>query len=141
MNIGPDQVQTDPVCPISGDAADEGDAGDEGDAADEFREALFCRQAAYLEPICSESDVTYIISPLFRPRRVFFEVAEAPQGACRLETELLGIISPLFWPRCVFFEVAEAPQGACRLATQLLSTTNHHLNVWSIFRFSQNRLS
>ena len=100
-------VRTGPVCCIS---ADEHDAADAGDAADEFREAIFCRQAAYLEPISSESDVTYIISPLFRPRRVFFEVAEAPQGACRLETKLLGI-------------------------------TNQHLNVWSIFRFSQNRLS
>ena len=59
------EVRTGPVCPISGDDADEGDDGDE------FREAIFCRQAAYLEPICSESDVTYIISPLFRPRRVF----------------------------------------------------------------------
>ena len=65
-----------------------GDDADDADDADEFREAIFCRQAAYLEPICSESDVTDIISPLFRPRHVFFEVAEAPQGACRLAAGL-----------------------------------------------------
>ena len=54
------QVRTGPVWTISADERDERDDADDADDADdvdEFREAIFCRQAAWFSDIYSESDV------------------------------------------------------------------------------------